>query len=78
MNPKINLIEETITIKVDESFDQVILTECDTLWKKNITNKLNVSANYYNFSVDDREKLLILMKDWVTKELKTIANIKSK
>ena len=76
MNPRPTLTEETITIKVDESFDEVILDECEAIWKKNISNKLNVSSNYYNLSVDDREKLLTLMKDWATKELITISRVR--
>jgi hypothetical protein len=71
------LIEETITIKVEELFEEVILEECETVWRKNITTKLNVSTNYYNLSVDDREKILTLMKDWATKELMTVSKIKT-
>lgn len=71
------ITQEVFTIKVEESFDQVILTECETIWKKNITNKLNVSTNYYNLSVDDREKLLTMMNEWSKKELKKVAKIRT-
>lgn len=73
MNPRPTLTEETITITVNEAFEAAILAECDTLIKTNVTNRLNISTNYYNLSIDDREKLLTLMKDWTTKELMTIS-----
>lgn len=71
------ITQEIFTIKIEESFDEVILTECETVWKKNITNKLNVSTNYYNLLVDDREKLLTLMRDWSKEELKKVAKIRT-
>jgi hypothetical protein len=71
------LTDEIITIKIEESFEPIILEECDTLWKKNITNKLSISTNYYNLSVDDREKLLTLMNDWSKEELKKVAKIRT-
>ena len=45
--------------------------------KKNISNKLNVSTNYYNLSVDDREKLLILMNEWSKEELNKVSKIRT-
>jgi hypothetical protein len=77
MNNMNNITEEIFTIKIEESFDSIILDECDTLWKKNITNKLNVSTNYYNLSVDNREKLLSLIKEWSTTELKKVNKIRT-
>lgn len=74
---KPTLTEETITIKVSESFDTIMLEECDILIKNNVTNKLNVSINYYNLSVDDREKLLTLMNDWSKEELKKVSKIRT-
>jgi hypothetical protein len=71
------ITQEIFTIKVEESFEEVILTECETVWKKNISNKLNVSPNYYNLSVDDREKLLTLMKEWSKEELKKVKKIRT-
>jgi len=76
MNPRPTLTEEVITIKVEEAFDSILLEECDTPMKNNVANKLNVSTNYYNLSIEDREKLLTLMKDWATKELMTISRIR--
>jgi len=70
------ITQEIFTIKIEESFEEFILTECETVWKKNITNKLNVSPNYYNLSVDDREKLLTLMNEWSKEELKKVSKIR--
>lgn len=71
------LTEEILTIKVEESFDAIMLAGCEAMFKKNITNKLNVSTNYYNLFVDDREKLLKLMKDWSSEELKKVKKIRT-
>jgi hypothetical protein len=72
------ITQEIFTIKVEESFEEVILTECETaVWKKNITNKLNVSPNYYDLSVNDREKLLTLMNEWSKEELKKVSKIRT-
>lgn len=72
-----SITKEIFTIKVEESFDEFILTECETVWKKNISNKLNVSTNYYDLYIDDREKLLTLMNEWSKEELKKIAKIRT-
>lgn len=71
------LLEEIITIKVEELFEEFILTECETVWKKNISNKLNVSPNYYELSVNDREKLLTLMNEWSKEELNKVKKIRT-
>lgn len=71
------ITQEIFTIKVEELYDAIILDECDTIWKKNITNKINVSTNYYNLSVNDREKLLTLMNEWSEEELKKVAKIRT-
>jgi hypothetical protein len=69
-------MNEEITIKINETFDAVLLEECDTIWKSNIKNKLNVSTNYYNLSIDDREKILTLINDWSKEELKKVSKIR--
>jgi hypothetical protein len=66
-----------ITIKIEEINETVFLGEDNSAWKKHIGDKIYVSSEYYELSIEDRETLLSMMKKWATEELSKVSKIKT-
>ena len=43
-----------------------------------IITKINSSSNYYELNINDREELTDILLEWITKEKKTLHNIKNR
>jgi oligoribonuclease (3'-5' exoribonuclease) len=66
-------MNQTFNINIEET--NKMIPECNIIWK--VGHKLNISPNYYDLSIQDRETLLTKMNDWIIKEHNTINKIKT-
>lgn len=69
-----NLINQPIVITIEELCDTIMLNN-SSVWKKNIHTKFNISSNYHDLSISDRETLLKMMHNWTEDELDKVTNI---
>jgi hypothetical protein len=77
MRKIVELNEHPFIFTAKEIIEELQLEECEEIIIKNRGYKLCVGPNYYDISLDDREKLLTLLKEWSEEELKIVSKIRT-
>jgi hypothetical protein len=77
MRKIVELNEHPFIFTVSEIIEEVELDGCDETIIKKCGHKISVGPNYYDVTLDDREILLNLLKNWSEEELKKAAKIKT-